>query len=194
MLLMDELFNIITRLASGDDEKAEAAASGIASYGKRGLKALIPLLTDPDPDRRWWAVRALAEIQDPQAVSLLIQALDDPDAAVRACATRGLQQQPDGRAVLPLADALDDRNSLVARLAGNALVAAWAMAVPALLETLSGGSIQSQLEATRALALIGDQRSIPALFESLDSDSSLVEYWANEGLERMGVGMVFYIP
>jgi HEAT repeat protein len=50
------------------------------------------------------------------------------------------------------------------------------------------------MEAMRALALIGDQRSIPLLFEALDSDSMLMEYWANEGLERMGVGMIFYKP
>jgi NADPH-dependent ferric siderophore reductase len=46
----------------------------------------------------------------------------------------------------------------------------------------------------RVLALVGDKSSIPALFEALDSDSMLIEYWANEGLERMGVGMVFFKP
>jgi len=50
------------------------------------------------------------------------------------------------------------------------------------------------VEAVRALAKIGDQRAIPALFEALDDNSALIEYWASEGLEKMGVGMVFYKP
>jgi HEAT repeat protein len=191
---MDELSELVNQLTEGDDEQAETAARGIAAYGKRGLEALLPLIADPDPDRRWWAIRTLAEIKDPQAVQLLIQALSDPEPAVRGCAARGLQGQPDERAVPALVSALADRDSLVARLAGNALAAAGAMAVPALLEALRDSSFQSQVEAARSLALIGDQRSIPALFEALDSDSSLVEHWANEGLERMGVGMAFFIP
>ena len=52
----------------------------------------------------------------------------------------------------------------------------------------------ARLEAVRALSKIGDQRSIPALFECLDDSSALIEYWAGEGLEKMGVGMVFYKP
>lgn len=158
------------------------------------MVALEPLLIDPDPERRWWGVRALAEITGELSVGLLIQALDDPDPAVRGCAARGLQEQPNERAMLALATALGDNDSLVARLAGNALASAGAMAVPALLEVLQDGLDKPRLEAARALALIGDQRSIPALYEALDSDSTLLEYWANEGLERMGVGMVFFRP
>jgi HEAT repeat protein len=89
---------------------------------------------------------------------------------------------------------LQDGDSLVVRIAANALVASGSMAVPALLQAARDGSQKSQMEAMRALALIGDQRSIPLLFEALDSDSMLMEYWANEGLERMGVGMIFYKP
>jgi hypothetical protein len=44
------------------------------------------------------------------------------------------------------------------------------------------------------LAQIGDPRSIPALFTALDEDSALMEYWASEGLEKMGVGIVFFEP
>jgi HEAT repeat protein len=113
---------------------------------------------------------------------------------VRGCAARGLQQRPDERAIPALAAALSDRDTLVARLAGNALAAAGEMAVPTLIEILQNGAFQPQCEAARALALIGDTRSIPALFDALESDSSLVGYWANEGLERMGLGMMFFLP
>jgi HEAT repeat protein len=79
-------------------------------------------------------------------------------------------------------------------LAGDALVAIGSPAVPALLEVLQAGVHPARLEAVRALARIGDERAIPALFTALDDSSALIEYWANEGLERMGVGMVFYRP
>jgi HEAT repeat protein len=46
----------------------------------------------------------------------------------------------------------------------------------------------------RALARIGDQRAIPALFRALDDESALIEYWATKGLEDMGVGMIFFEP
>jgi HEAT repeat protein len=52
----------------------------------------------------------------------------------------------------------------------------------------------TRLEAVRALAKIGDDCAIPALCEALDDNSALIEYWASEGLEKMGVGMVFYKP
>jgi HEAT repeat protein len=58
---------------------------------------------------------------------------------------------------------------------------------------MESGSHIARLEAARALASIGDTRAIPALFDALD-DSALLEYWANEGLERMGVGMCFFSP
>jgi hypothetical protein len=32
------------------------------------------------------------------------------------------------------------------------------------------------------------------LFEELDDSSALIEYWASEGLEKMGVGLVYFKP
>jgi HEAT repeat protein len=191
---MSDLEVYLDAFSSGDDAQAEYAARQIAARGLAALPALQSLLTHPHPDTRWWAVRALADLQAEDATSLLVQALADPDPAVRQCAARGLQDRPDGRAVPALVAALKDGDSLVVRIAANALVAAGESAVPALLQAVRDGSQKSQLEAMRALALIGDQRSIPFLFEALDSDSMLMEYWANEGLERMGVGMVFFKP
>jgi HEAT repeat protein len=59
---------------------------------------------------------------------------------------------------------------------------------------LQDGSKFSRIEAARALALIGDTRAVPALFKALDEESAVMEHWAGEGLERMGIGMVFYSP
>ena len=52
----------------------------------------------------------------------------------------------------------------------------------------------TRLEAARALSEIGDTRAIPVLFKALEEGSVVLEYWASEGLEKMGVGMTFFEP
>jgi len=188
---MDDL---LVEFTSGNDERAERAAWRLAGLGEAALDILRPLLAAPEADARWWAVRALAEVPRESAVPLLIQALEDEDATVRQCAALSLSRQPDERAIPALIEAMSSKDALLARLAANALASVGAAAVPALLEVLERGKQPVRLEAARALAHIGDNRSIPALFKALDEDSALMDYWANEGLERMGVGMVFFKP
>lgn len=191
---MEEINRTLEALLSGDDALAEHAARQLAAHGQEAITVLRELIHHPLVETRWWAVRALAEIPDEAVVSLLMQALKDDDLAVRQCAALGLQLHPDERAIPSLMEALEADDPLLVRLAGNALAAIGASATPALLEKLDQSPPRTKLEMVRALALIGDQRSIPTLFEALDSDSMLIEYWANEGLERMGVGMVFFDP
>lgn len=185
---------LLNQLTSGDDQRAEAAALALAELGPQVLPALQDLLHSPDPDARWWANRILAELDSPQAASLLIESLQDTDIAVRQCAALALSYRPQEAAVAQLIVALDNTDHLLARLAADALVAAGAMAVPALLEVMQTGKQAARLEAVRALALISDTRAIPTLFTALDEDSALIEYWADEGLQRMGVGMTFFKP
>lgn len=191
---MEETNRTLEALLSGDDALAEIAARQLAAHGRAAISVLKELIHRPLAEVRWWAVRALAEIPDDEVVPLLIQALKDEDLAVRQCAALGLQLHPDERAVPTLMEALEDNDPLLVRLAGNALAAIGTSVTPALLEKLDQSPPRAKLEMVRALALIGDQRSIPTLFEALESDSMLIEYWANEGLERMGVGMVFFDP
>jgi HEAT repeat protein len=80
------------------------------------------------------------------------------------------------------------------RLAVDALVSIGAEAVQPLIDILNHGKQRARLGAIQALARIGDTRSIPALFEALTADSAFMQYWANEGLEKMGVGMSFFKP
>lgn len=185
---------LLNQLTSGDDQRAEAAALALAELGPQVLPALQDLLHSLDPDARWWANRILAELDSPQAASLLIESLQDSDIAVRQCAALALSYRPQEAAVAQLIVALDNTDHLLARLAADALVAAGAMAVPALLDVMQTGNHAARLEAVRALALIGDTRAIPTLFTALDEDSALIEYWADEGLQRMGVGMTFFKP
>jgi len=185
---------LLNQLTSGDDQIAEAAALALADLGAPILPSLQALLHSPDPDARWWANRTLAELDSPQAISLLIESLKDSDIAVRQCAALALSHRPSHVAVKPLVAFLDNPDHLLARLVADALVACGASAVPDLLEVMQTGSQAARLGAIRALALIGDTRAIPVLFTALDEDSALIEYWADEGLQRMGVGMTFFKP
>ena len=76
----------------------------------------------------------------------------------------------------------------------DALIAFGEDAVPALIEVVEKNHQPARLEAARALSAIGDTRAIPVLIKILDEDSALMEHWAGQGLEKMGVGMVFFNP
>jgi HEAT repeat protein len=192
---MDELNTLLGELAGGEDERAEKAAQKIPDYGEEGIAAVCGLLSDPDVDTRWWAVRALAEFPHGSATQHFIAALADEEPAVRQCAALALCRRPDDKAVPALISAMSDQDSLVVRLAANALIELGEPAVPTLVDIIMNEQpIALRLEAVRALAMIGDQRAISALVNVLDEDSALMEYWANEGLERMGVGMVYFEP
>jgi HEAT repeat protein len=193
-----KLKDYLAQIRSGDDERAEAVAVGYGalplSQVPDALAELSALLASPDANLRWWAVRALSQITDARVPSILLDALGDTDASVRQCAALGLRLHPEGNAVPSLVRALMDEDPLVVGLAVDALVEIGSPAVPALLDVLDNGPQAARLMAVRALAGIGDQRSIPSLFAALEEGSALLEYWAAEGLERMGVGMVFFTP
>jgi HEAT repeat protein len=185
-------------VAQKDDERAEAEAVGFAALPEaqagEALQELLDSINAPEVDTRWWGIRAIAALSTPLVLAFLIRALNDVHASVRQCAALGLRMHPDIQAIPSLVKALADEDGLVARLASDALVNIGESAVPALLEVASTGDRIARSEAVRALASIGDQRSIPVLFAALNEDSALIEYWANEGLDRMGVGMKLFAP
>jgi HEAT repeat protein len=191
---MDSYLYVLDELSCGEDERAEAALTHLAVWGPELIEPLRERLHNPESEVRWWAVRALAEIDDGQVTELLVKALADPDQGVRWCAGLALRNRPAVQAVPALVLLLSDADALTRRLAGDALVAIGSPAVPALLGVMQDGEHLARLEAVRALARIADERAIPALFAALDDGSALIEYWANVGLEKMGVGMVFYRP
>ena len=191
---MPNLQSLISDLTCGDDQSAESAASEIAALGESALPALFDLLDQPDPDKRWWALRTLALIAHPKVFPRLRKSLGDPDPAMRQCAALGLGQQPQSESVSPLIATLDDTDRLTARLAADALIAIGESAVPELIDTLESGSQLAQIEAARALASIGDQRAIPVMFVAWDGGSALIQHWVEQGFEKMGVGMQFFKP
>lgn len=193
---MISLAERLADLLSGNVDRAEAAAAALpADNAEAAFAALLPLLQDKNEDTRWWAVRGLAGFTTPAASEQLTAALGDASPSVQQCAALALSRRLWAPSVLPLVALLASRDGLLSRLAGDALIAQAGEAVPALIAALEGSTSQSaRVEAARALALIGDTRAISALFKLLDSESALLEHWASEGLQKMGVGMAFFKP
>ena len=74
---MDDLNALLADLTSGDEPRAEAAAVRFVSLGEPAFYALAALYASPDPEVRWWAVRALNEFAEERVSSLLILAVPD---------------------------------------------------------------------------------------------------------------------
>ncbi|TET33015.1 MAG: HEAT repeat domain-containing protein [Anaerolineales bacterium] len=185
---------LLGELQSGDDDRSERAVHRVAELGERMLPLLLEQLQSQEPDQRWWATAALTHIDREEARKALLESLADEDTAVRQCAAFGLRRHPYVDAIPTLLDLLGDDDRLLARLAADALAALGECAVSPLTEALRSEDAAVRIEAARALASIDDPSVIAPLFTALDDDSSLVTHWAEEGLQRRGVGMVFFKP
>jgi HEAT repeat protein len=186
--------DLITEFTCGSDHRAEKAALQLAAAGSQSLEILSELIDNRNPDIRWWATRSLAEIHTAEAIHLLLKSLYDPEPEVRQCAALALRGQPHAETVPHLIHSLSASDRLLARLAGDALIAIGGDAVPPLIAVMDDSSQPARLEAARALAVIGDTRAIPVLFKVFEGDSAIMEHWAEKGLEKMGVGTVFFEP
>lgn len=191
---MDHLQLRLEQLTSGNDELAEASVEGLSALGPAAIPQLTDLLKSADADVRWWAVRALAAIDDPSVPPLLVTAIEDESPAVRQAALLGLRLAPAPQAIPALTRALEDRDRLTAHLASDALAACGEAAIESLDRALHSSSSSIRIEAARALAAMNIPEVIPLLFRALDDSSATVNFWAELGLERLGVGMVFFNP
>ena len=192
--MSDALDVFLDSVAAGDDARSEKAALALGHAGDAVLPPLGDLLADADPDRRWWAVRTLAAVGTPAAREQLVTALADPDPDVRACAAQGLGDLNAEEAVASLVHCLADPSPLVSRIAADGLARIGAFAVPALITALQAQETSVRAGAARALSIIQPQEAIPALCAALDDPSAIVTHYAQEALERMGVGLVLFHP
>jgi HEAT repeat protein len=185
--------DLLNDLTSGDETRAEEAVSRLIDLGKDAIPALLDLTRSPDVDSRWWALRVLA--QSPHArTEWLVPFLRDPAPEVRQCAALGLSVRPDENATQPLVHALNDEDSMVGTLAANALVKIGGAAVPPLIVAVKTAPQSARIHALRALAEIRDHRAIPVMMQVMNEDSVLLQHWAKEGLERLGLDMVYIKP
>jgi HEAT repeat protein len=191
---VNTLQELLSDLTSGDENRAENAVSALLALGESALPSLLELTRSPDADTRWWAVRTLAQSPHSQTEWLLPFLTEDPAPEVRQCAALGLAGKADESAIRPLVHALSDADSMVGSLAATALVKIGAPAVPSLIEVVKNGAQVARIRALRALAEIRDHRAIPVMMKVMEEDSSLLQYWAQEGLERLGLNMVYLKP
>jgi HEAT repeat protein len=185
--------DLLNDLISGDETRAEEAVSALVALGEAAIPALLDLTQSLDADQRWWGLRILA--QSPHSkTEWLVPFLNDPAPEVRQCAVLGLAASPDENAIRPLIRALSDEDRMVGTLAVNALVKIGSAAVPSLIEVVKSAPQSARIHALRALAEIRDHRAIPLMMQVMGEDSALLQHWAKEGLERLGLNMVYIKP
>ena len=190
---MPALDELLVDLTSGDETRAENAVPGLVAFGEDAFPALRDMLDSTNADQRWWALRTLA--QSPRAqTEWLLPLLEDSSVEVRQAAALGLCSHPDEAAVKPLVRALSDEDAMVSELARNALVVIGKPAVSFLLEVPKDAPQKVRINALRALAEIVDYGAIPTLMAALEEDSAMLGHWAEEGLERLGLNMLYLKP
>ncbi len=104
----DRLLSALTRETSSTVLSSLIHALGNL-HDTRGIKAVLPFATHPDPEVRYAVVHCLNGHEDSHAVQAMIQLSTDPDHDVRNWATFGLGSQIES-------DTPAIRNALVARL------------------------------------------------------------------------------
>lgn len=187
--------SLLAELTSGDDERAEKALTALVDLGEAVRQPLLDLTRSADIDTRWWAIRALASSPHTQT-SDLVSHLSDPSPEVRAAAALALCTHPGEEAIPALIETLSDVDTLTAGLAGNALVKVGAPSVTSLLEVMKETQNGVRILALRALCEIRDHRAIPIMMKCLndENESAVIQYWAQQGLERLGLDMVYIKP
>lgn len=192
---MLDILTLLDELTSGDDTLAEQAALKLAGHPEACLPYLQNLIQSGSDDQRWWAVRTLAEMRPGNNIpGMLVAALQDPSPQVRQCAALGLQNHPHPEAIPALLAAVQAGDPMLSSLAASAMIKVGPEAVPALLDTFENVPPAARIEILRVFAEIGDHRSIPVLMKAMQSDSAVSQYWAEQGLNKMGLGMVYIKP
>jgi HEAT repeat protein len=190
---VSSLQDLLSDLTSGSETRAEKAVPELIDLGQEAIPALLDLTRSSEVDHRWWGLRVLAQSPHSQA-EWLVPFLNDPAREVRQCAALGLAIKPDESATQTLVQALNDEDSMVNSLAVNALVKIGNAAVPSLIEVVKSASQSARIHALRALAEIRDHRAIPVMMKVMEEDSALLQHWAKEGLDRLGLDMVYIKP
>lgn len=188
-----EIEDLLAELTSGDDLRAENSIPAIMELGAAAIPELWDLTRANDVDSRWWAVRALAASPHTRTDDL-IPLLSDSAPEVRAAAALALCNHPHESAVGALIKSLADGDPLTAGLAANALTKIGSQSVPSLLEVMGKAPTSIRILALRALSEIRDHRAIPVMMKCLGEGSAILQYWAREGLDRLGLNMVYVKP
>lgn len=184
---------LIEKFSCGDDYQAEESARILSTMGESVTPGLMSLLESTSEDNRWWAVRTFALMEEPHT-GIFIKMLSDDSVEIRKCSALSIFNHPTSNAVGKLIELISDNDPMMANLAANALIAIGKESIPSLLNSICSLSGLGRIEAYRAIASIADTNAIPILMEGLNDDSNLVNYWAEEGLTKLGLDMVYIRP
>ncbi len=192
---------LLTALAGGNDDSAEAAAQACAGRADL-IPALRPLLADADANRRWWGVRVLALTGGPEAATLAEGRLADPDEATRCAAALALGQLRAAGNIPALIAALADESGWVRDSAADALALIGEPALPALVAALADARDGVRVRAAMALRKLVTPAlarlslaaypgqfwpALTALFQALNDPNRLVRHNAYEALDKLGL-------
>ena len=187
---MSSLEPLLEDLTSGDEVRAENAATRLAQLDNSVLPVLNALLKSSNADHRWWAVRTLAQMSELDE-NCFIEVLTDISIEVRQAAALALAAHPTEKAGPALVRALNDEDALVQTLASNALSAIGKPAIPILLEAFPQASPSAKVHMMRVLAEVRDPRAIPIMMKAMDDDSAILHHWCEVGLQQLGLDMVY---
>jgi predicted Zn finger-like uncharacterized protein len=133
------------------------------------VKALEPMLNDPDIFTRKWAVEAIGVWANKDAVPILLKAMRDGDT--RHEAMKALGRLKDERAIEPIAQRLEEHSDL--HEAGEALKSMGPIAEKAVLARLNHHDWFVRIMVCQILERIGTAQSIPALERAEVNDFSI---------------------
>jgi len=184
--------NLVNRFTSLDDDACEAEAITLGQEGKSGLESLKQLLTNDEPDLRFWAVRGLWANGSPEAVTKLIETLEDEEEMVRSGAALALGELKAEAAAEMLAHLLTTDPSASGNHAADALAKIGPPSATVLIKAMKQEDARVRRRAAKALIPVESHKAIPVLFEALEDESYLVRHYAEEALRRMGVGQMVY--
>lgn len=186
------LQSLLLAIETDNDEAAEEIVTTLA-VDANILPALLDLGASADPDQRWWAMRALAEMADnnpnarAQVTPVLLDALNDEEDSIRCVAALGLSQMQATSAIPSLALMLADPSGWVRGAAANALAQIGEPAVPALGEAMQDEREGVRVRAAYALNRIKSIKSARWLFPALNDPNHIVHTYAYETLDEMGL-------
>jgi HEAT repeat protein len=176
-----------------DDEAAERAVTTLSALDGPALPMLVGLCRSADYDRRWWGVRAVAELAEEHpaqrdlAMPTLLEALNDAEDSIRCVAALALGQMQATSAIPALTLLLADTSGWVRGAAANALALIGEPAVPALGEALQDPREGVRVRAAYALHRIRSVKSARWLFPALNDPNHIVHTYAYEALDEMGL-------
>ena len=144
---------------------------------------LIDVLQNPKNNRDYEkAAKALGELRDPSAFELLVALLKD-DKKGSIAIVEAIGEYRDACAIEPLSAAVNSQNCTSI---ANALLKIGSPAFASLVTMLDNRDAKVRLASARALAQLGDPRSIDPLLITLSDRDEFVRDVAANALDRIG--------